>query len=181
MFSIHIHIYRYSVRNSTCLGQVIIYSDKKNIDDHLSAGQLKTSQITRITPVHMRLLNPNTVQQEIQNLFLCGFRIGECCLTTHRHNLMRLFRRRFHIHSMHYVNPTKNGKHVDIRAWFHMWLYMWQDGLLHVVTGPNWTFEARILWFECRQTFPRKVGQKVRGVFETHGYYNVEPHGNVFE
>ena len=56
-------------------------------------------------------------------------------------------------------------------------LRMRQNGLLHVAIGQNWTFELRILWINhpiqvSRQAFPRKIGQKMRGVCETHGYDN---------
>jgi len=110
--------------------------------------------------------------------------MDECCLTIHRHNLCG-FKWRFHIHGMRYanLNVTTNGKHVDAQAWFHMCncvcdLQMRQNGSLHVVIGPNWTFEFRILWINhliwvSRQAFTRKIGQKVRGELETHGYRNV--------
>jgi len=86
-------------------------------------------------------------------------------------NMSQWLQLRFQICRMHYVNPNKNGKHVNIQALFH--IYANQTGLYN--SGFNWP-----IWVS-RQAFPRKIGQKMRAVSETHGYCNVAklPHCRI--
>ena len=84
---------------------------------------------------------------------------------------------------MHYVNPTENGNHVNVRecvCHFRM-----QNELLHVAIGVNANrmvesifflfFTARVVKFWIQPSdssdqagFPEQIGQKVRGVSETY-------------
>ena len=86
------------------------------------------------------------------------------------------------VECMRYANVTKNGKRVNVRAWFHMRncvrdFWMGQNGPLRVAIGANANRTVKSI-FNCpirvsRQGFPRKIGQKVRRVSEIRGYHNI--------
>jgi len=71
------------------------------------------------------------------------------------------------------TNLTKNGKHVNIWAWFYMCICVrTDDWIQNFTTGSKYSgFNHPIR--VSTQAFSRKIGQQVRGVSETHGYHNV--------
>ena len=65
-----------------------------------------------------------------------------------------------------YLQEYKNGKHVNIQARFHMC----KSRILQPCIVKFWIQPSNS---SVQAGFPKKKGQKVRGVPETHGYRNV--------